>query len=164
MEGGGWFMVLDECCAEINHYNHMTMEELAKKGCRRLAGRDLAYAAGAALLVVVRLALYSGKLYQLEEGLPAGGGAANASGTGKDDPREKRRGDLFILIRQSSYYFLGAWICVVAGAGYLMLVDGRIHDYAANTMVAYGCAVGAVGNEVRIMLRARRQNKIWRKQ
>ena len=156
------------------------------------------YAAGAAVLlvVVVRLALYSVGLYRLEEGLPAGD-AGHA-----EETREKRRGDLFILIfvfegaavlvtwmvllniqrtywmipcfafiagahffplarlfRQSSYYFLGAWICVVAGAGYLMLVDGRIHDYVANTLVAYGCAVGAVLNGVWIMMRSRRLSR-----
>jgi hypothetical protein len=60
------------------------------------------------------------------------------------------------IFRQPSYYILAVWICVVAGAGYLMLLDGRIPDYAANTLVGYGCAVGAVGNGVWIMLRARR--------
>jgi hypothetical protein len=209
-------MVLDECCAEINHYNLMTMKEVTKKDIEELRGgishmilfamawvligeyalhfRD--YAAGAAVLlvVVVRLALYSVKLYQLEERLPAG--------TPTADPREKRRGDLFILIfvfegaavlvtwmvllniqrtywmipcfafiagahffplarlfRQPSYYILGAWICVVAVAGYLMLFDSGIRDYAANTLVAYGCAVGAVVNGVWIMLRARRLSR-----
>jgi hypothetical protein len=63
------------------------------------------------------------------------------------------------LFRQPSYYILGAWICVVAVAGCLMLFDGGIRDYAANTLVAYGCAVGAVVNGVWIMLRARRLSR-----
>jgi hypothetical protein len=59
------------------------------------------------------------------------------------------------LIRQNSYYFLGAWICILAVAGYWLLSSGLVADHIANTLVAYGCAAGSAVDGVGIMLRTR---------
>jgi hypothetical protein len=59
------------------------------------------------------------------------------------------------LIRQNSYYFLGAWICILAVAGYLLLSSGLVAAHNANTLVAYGCAAGAAIDGIGIMMRTR---------
>jgi hypothetical protein len=59
------------------------------------------------------------------------------------------------VIRQNSYYFLGAWICILAVAGYLLLTSGIMAGHNANTLVAYGCAAGAAVDGVGIMMRTR---------
>lgn len=156
--------------------------------------RDYAAAAVVLLIVAVRMALYSVKLYRWEESLPAGSVAA--------DSAETKRGEAFILIfvlegaavlvtwmvllnnqrtywmipcfafiagvhffplarvlRQPSYYFLAAWICVVAAVGYVLLQNGSLSDSAANTLISYGCAVGATLAGMGIILQARRLSR-----
>lgn len=141
------------------------------------------------LVVVVRLALYSIKLYDLEEGL-------DRNMTAATDNKEIKRDRLYALIlvfegvailvtwilmlnfgrtswlipgfaliaglhffplagviRQNSYYLLGIWICILAVSGYLLISSGALEDYYANTLVAYGCAAGAVIDGMVIMRR-----------
>jgi hypothetical protein len=59
------------------------------------------------------------------------------------------------LIRQNSYYLLGAWICILAVAGYLLPSSGLAEGHIANTLVAYGCAAGAAVDGAGIMMRTR---------
>ena len=153
--------------------------------------RDYVLGAGLVLVVVVCLALYSTKLYNLEDSLR---NKVAAAGDTKEIKRDRSYALILVfegvavlvtwilvlnfhhknwliscfaliaglhffplarLIRQNSYYFLGAWICVIAVAGYLLLSSGKMADYQANTLVAYGCAVGAAVDGIGIMVRAR---------
>jgi hypothetical protein len=57
------------------------------------------------------------------------------------------------LIRLNSYYILGAWICLLAVAGYLLVHTGTVPAGAGNALVAYGCAAGALVDGVWIVLK-----------
>jgi hypothetical protein len=154
--------------------------------------RDYAVGAGLVLLVVIRLALYSIKLYDLEEDI-------------EDDlvfdlaKREIKQDRFYALIlifegvailvtwvlllnfghenwlicafaliaglhffplarviHLKSYYFLGIWLCILAIAGYTLISSGKMEDYLANTLVAYGCAAGSLVDGMVIMRRARK--------
>jgi hypothetical protein len=59
------------------------------------------------------------------------------------------------LIGLRSYYILGAWLCVLAVVGYLLLFSGKMTNYGANALVAYGCAAGAAVDGIGIMIRTR---------
>lgn len=48
------------------------------------------------------------------------------------------------VIRLRSYYALGAWICVMAITGYLLINTGAAKPETANAIIAYGCAAGAL--------------------
>ncbi|HVU99045.1 MAG TPA: hypothetical protein VHE34_27675 [Puia sp.] len=61
------------------------------------------------------------------------------------------------LIRQTSYYYLGVWISLLAVVCYWLFMSGRIDDRLANTVIAYGCAAGSVLDGIAIIFRARRQ-------
>jgi hypothetical protein len=61
------------------------------------------------------------------------------------------------LIRQPSYYFLGAWICLLAAACYWLFTSGRLDDRLANAAIAYGCAAGSVLDGILLAVRARRE-------
>jgi hypothetical protein len=50
------------------------------------------------------------------------------------------------VIRLNSYYLLGAWICMLAAAGYLLPAGGKVTVVTGNTLVAYGCAAGAIAD------------------
>jgi len=152
---------------------------------------DYVLGAGLVLVVVICLALYSIKLYNLEDSLRD---KVAAAGDTKEIKHDRSYALILVfegvavlvtwilvlnfhhknwliscfaliaglhffplarLIRQNSYYFLGAWICVIAVAGYLLLSSGKMADYQANTLVAYGCAVGAAVDGIGIMVRAR---------
>jgi len=63
------------------------------------------------------------------------------------------------VIRQNSYYWLGAWLCGLSTAGYLLLSSGKVSDYYVNWVVGYGCAIGAAVDGVWIMLKTRRDLK-----
>jgi hypothetical protein len=152
--------------------------------------RDYAIGAGLILIVVVGLALYSVKLYQLEDDLE--------DYADFEDRRVIKQDRLYALIfvfeavavlvtwslilklghdnwliccyaliaglhflplarviRQNSYYLLGVWICALSVAGYLLLSSGKMADYQVNTLVAYGCALGAAVDGLVIMLKTR---------
>jgi uncharacterized membrane protein len=153
--------------------------------------RDYILGAGLILVIVVRVALYSIKLYDLEDNL-------NADASDADELKQFKRDRFYLriivfegvailvtwtllhefghynwlissfaliaglhffplarLIRQNSYYFLGVWVCLLAFAGYLLIISGTMPDYYANTLVAYGCAAGAAVDSVGIMMRTR---------
>jgi len=59
------------------------------------------------------------------------------------------------LIRQSSYYYLGAWICLLAVACYWLFTSGRLDDRLANAAIAYGCAMGSIVDGLVISYHAR---------
>lgn len=148
------------------------------------------YAAGAAvtLIVVVVLAFYSIKLYDMEDTLQKEDGIV----------KEMRKDRLYALILVfegiavlvtwtillnrgydrwviaafagiaglhffplarviglRSYYALGAWICVVAAAGYLLMNNGVVKPEVANTLIAYGCAAGALVDGLLLMLKTK---------
>jgi hypothetical protein len=187
----------------------MTMKDLTKRDVEGLRGellhmilfsiawaligeyllnfRDYLLGAGLVLLVVVYLAQYSIKLYDLEDGIKDKVAATEGA---KEIKRDRSYGlilafegvailvtwilllnfhhqnwlipffaviaglhffPLARLIRQNSYYFLGAWICILAVAGYLLLSSGSVADQNANALVAYGCATGAVIDGIVIM-------------
>jgi len=192
----------------------MTMKDLTKKDVEGLRGelfhmilfsmawaligeyllnfRDYFLGAGLVLLVVVYLALYSIKFFNLEDGLRD----KVAAGRDAKEIKRDRSYELILvfegmailvtwilllklhhkswliscfaliaglhffplatLIRQNSYYLLGAWICILAVAGYLLLSAGLVADHIANTLVAYGCAAGAAIDGVGIMMRTRK--------
>jgi hypothetical protein len=154
--------------------------------------RDYALGAGLVLLVVVRLALYSIKLYDLEDEIQD----EIAVGRVKKEIRQDRFYALILVfegvailvtwvlllnfgyeswliysfaviaglhffplakvIHLNSYYLLGIWICILAVVGYILMSLGKIQDSYANTMVAYGCAIGAVADGFVIMRRMRK--------
>jgi hypothetical protein len=191
----------------------MTMKDLTKRDVEALRGelihmllfsvawavigeytinfRDYFLGGGLVLLVVVFLALYSIKLYDIEDTLRDKIASA-------EDAKESKRDSSYMLIfvfegaailvtwillrkfhhknwlisgfalvaglhffplarliRQNSYYFLGAWICILAVAGYLLLSSGVMEDLNVNTLVAYGCAAGAAIDGIGIMIRTR---------
>jgi hypothetical protein len=155
--------------------------------------RDYAFTAGIILLVVIRLALYSIKLYDLEEEIEDDVYTARA----KKEIRQDRFYALILVfegaailvtwvlmlnfgyeswlipgfaliaglhffplakvIHQNSYYFLGIWICLLAVAGYILISWGIMKDYNANTLLAYGCAAGAVVDGIVIMNKTRKE-------
>jgi hypothetical protein len=141
--------------------------------------RDYAIGAGLVLIVVVRLALYSIKLYDLEEEIQD---ASTIVWVKKEIKQDRFYALILILeglailvtwvlllnfgykswlisafaliaglhffplarvIHLNSYYLLGIWICILALAGYLLMSFGKLEDFYANAMVAYGCATGA---------------------
>lgn len=61
------------------------------------------------------------------------------------------------LIRQSSYYFLGVWICLLAAACYWLFTARGLDDRLANAAIAYGCAAGSVLDGLVITWRARQE-------
>jgi len=172
---------------------HMTLFSIAWAmiGEYILHFRDYFLGAGLVLIVVVYLALYSIKLFDLEDSL----GDKVAAAEGAKEIKRDHSYELILvfegvailvtwilllkfhhqnwliscfaliaglhffplarLIRQNSYYFLGAWICILAVAGYLLLSSGLVADHIANTLVAYGCAAGAAVDGLGIMLRTR---------
>jgi hypothetical protein len=162
------------------------------------------YALGAiiVLIMVVWLALYSIKLYELEDDLPED---ESIDLYALDPAKEKKRQWLFALIfifegiailitwsillkwhrdhwlipcfafiaglhffplarviRHHSYYILGIWICLVAAAGLMLLNRDIITFQIANTLIAYGCAVGAIVDGVAVMIRTQRLNRNYR--
>jgi hypothetical protein len=60
------------------------------------------------------------------------------------------------VIRLNSYYLLGAWICILAAVGYLLPIGGKVSTLAGNTLVAYGCAAGAIVDGIWIILSVRK--------
>ena len=60
------------------------------------------------------------------------------------------------VIRLTSYYFLGAWISLLAVFGYWLFNSGRLEDVYANLFIAYGCAAGAAIDAFTILFRMRR--------
>lgn len=62
------------------------------------------------------------------------------------------------VIRLNSYYLLGAWICVVAVAGYLLPAAGKVSAVAGNILIAYGCAAGAIADGMWIVLSGRKNS------
>ncbi|HLZ88855.1 MAG TPA: hypothetical protein VKQ52_16485 [Puia sp.] len=61
------------------------------------------------------------------------------------------------VIRLPSYYYLGAWICLLTVAGYLLFASGRLEDRDASALIAYGCAAGSVLDGIVIVFRVRRE-------
>jgi hypothetical protein len=153
--------------------------------------RDYFLGGGIILLVVVYLALYSIKLFNVEDSLRD---KVTPAGDAKEIKRDRSYMLIFVfegvaimltwilllkfhhknwlisgfaliaglhffplarVIRQNAYYFLGAWICILAIAGYLLLTSGIMAGHNANTLVAYGCAAGAAADGVGIMMRTR---------
>lgn len=153
--------------------------------------RDYFLGGGLVLLVVVYLALYAIKLFNVEDSLRD---KVAPAGDAKEIKQDRSYMLIFVfegvaimltwiwllkfhhqnwlisgfaliaglhffplarLIRQNSYYFLGAWICILAVAGYLLLTSGIMAGQNANTLVAYGCAAGAAADGVGIMMRTR---------
>jgi hypothetical protein len=50
------------------------------------------------------------------------------------------------VIRLNSYYLLAAWICILAVAGHLLPAGGKVTVLTGNTLIAYGCAAGAIAD------------------
>lgn len=48
------------------------------------------------------------------------------------------------VIRLSSYYLLGGWICILAAIGYLSPVSWQTSQATVDGLIAYGCAAGAI--------------------
>jgi hypothetical protein len=152
--------------------------------------RDYAIGAGLILATVVCLALYSIKLYQLEDDLP--------EGAAFEDRRLLKQDRLYALIfvfeamaifvtwvlilklghdnwliccyalfaglhflplarviHQRSYYFLGVWVLALSVSGFLLLSSGKVAEYLANALVAYGCAAGAAIGGIAITVKTR---------
>ena len=61
------------------------------------------------------------------------------------------------LIHQTSYYYLGVWICLLAATCYWLFTKGHLDDRSANAAIAYGCAAGAVLDGIAIAFRVRRE-------
>ena len=59
------------------------------------------------------------------------------------------------VIRLRSYYVLGTWICIVAAVGYWLMNNGAVKEELASTIIAYGCAAGALIDGLMIMIRSR---------
>jgi hypothetical protein len=60
------------------------------------------------------------------------------------------------VIGHNAYYFLGIWICLVAIGGFLLVYHHIISFQIVNTLVAYGCALGAVVDGFGVMIRTQR--------
>ncbi len=150
--------------------------------------QDYAIGMGLILAIAVGLAIYSIRLYSLEDGLQPGGPS-------KDDvqgmAREWKRDQLYALIvvieglaafltwtfllREGfatwqvaafaviaglhffplawvtgvkSYWTLGVWITALGVWGYYMYTSKGMDDRYANTIVCYGCALGASLNGI----------------
>ncbi|TDW96687.1 DUF7010 family protein [Dinghuibacter silviterrae] len=58
------------------------------------------------------------------------------------------------VIRLNSYYLLGAWICVLAVAVYVLEVTGYLPDEGGSALIAYGCAAGAIVDGAWIVARS----------
>jgi hypothetical protein len=58
---------------------------------------------------------------------------------------------LATVSRMKSYYLLGAWIIVLAVAGYLLFAWGRLSQAGSNALIGYGCAAGAIADAVSIV-------------
>lgn len=170
---------------------HMILFSMAWALIGEYALRFKDYAAGVAviLIVVVWLALFSIRLYDLEEDLPA----SPMPGEGGEVRRDRLYAIILVfegmavlvtwtlllnwgydnrlipcfagiaglhffplarVIRQRSYYFLGIWVCFLAVAGYFLLSSGKMSDYNANALVAYGCAAGSVIDGLIMMAKA----------
>jgi hypothetical protein len=56
-------------------------------------------------------------------------------------------------IRHNSYYILGIWVCVVAIAGFLALYHHIFTVEIVNTLVSYGCAIGAIVDGFGVVIR-----------
>ncbi len=159
--------------------------------------RDYAIAAGIILLLVIRLALNSIKLYDMEEDLEEEMEDDVYTAWARKEIRQDRFYALILVfegaavlvtwvlmlnfgyknwlipgfaviaglhffplarvIHQNSYYFLGIWICLLAIAGYMLISLGIMEDYTANTLIAYGCAAGAVVDGIVIMSKTRKE-------
>lgn len=154
--------------------------------------RDYALGAVITLIVVVALAFYSIKLYDLEDELSPGDGKAGEMRTDRLYSLIlvfegiavlvtwvillNRGYDRWVIaafaaiaglhffplarvIRLRSYYALGAWICIVAAVGYWLMNSGIVNQEAASTIIAYGCAAGALVDGLAIMARSRARLK-----
>jgi hypothetical protein len=64
------------------------------------------------------------------------------------------------VIQLNSYYLLGAWICILAAVGYLLPAGGKVTVVTGNTLVAYGCAAGAIADGVWIVASIRRNGGV----
>jgi hypothetical protein len=63
------------------------------------------------------------------------------------------------VIRHNAYYILGIWICLVAIGGFLLLYQGIISFQIANTLISYGCTVGAIVDGFGVMVRTQKNSK-----
>jgi hypothetical protein len=63
------------------------------------------------------------------------------------------------VIRLNSYYILGAWICLLAVGGYLLVSSGKLPEDIGNALISYGCAAGAVVDGVWMAVRNLRKFK-----
>lgn len=150
--------------------------------------RDYAIGAAITLIVVVALAFYSIKLYDMEDSLAQD----------ESEAKELRTDRLYSLIlifegiavlvtwvillnrgydrwviaafaaiaglhffplarviRLRSYYALGTWICLVAAVGYYLMNTGTVKEEIASTIIAYGCAAGALVDGLALMLKTK---------
>jgi hypothetical protein len=60
------------------------------------------------------------------------------------------------VIKHNSYYILGIWVCVVAVVGFLLLYHHIISFEITNTLIAYGCAAGAIVDGFGVVIRTHR--------
>jgi len=63
---------------------------------------------------------------------------------------------LAIVIKHNSYYILGIWVCMVAVGGLQLFYQHIISFQIANTLIAYGCAIGALVDGFAVMVRMQR--------
>jgi hypothetical protein len=162
--------------------------------------RDDALAAILVLVMVIWLAIYSIKLYELEDSLPE---ESRIHPSAIDKVRGNKRAWLFALvfflegvailatwmmllkwqreywlipcfaliaglhflplarvIGHHSYYILGIWICVIAVAGYMLLYHSIVDYQTANTLIAYGCAAGAIIDGMVVMIRTQKLKRL----
>ena len=158
--------------------------------------RDYSLGVGFTLLAAVCLALYSIKLYDMEDELEQGDELAEPALFATRKHRKSDRLYALILVFEGiavlvtwsillkrghdnwvipgfaavaglhffplarvvglrSYYLLGAWICALAVAGYVLVNTGRLEVQYVNALIAYGCTAGAVIDAVIITLRAK---------
>jgi uncharacterized protein DUF7010 len=52
------------------------------------------------------------------------------------------------IFKLKRYYLLGAWVCLLAAIGYLTPVAGQIPQASCNSLIAYGCAAGAISDGI----------------
>ena len=125
--------------------------------------RDYAVGAGVILVVVVWLALYSNKLYEIEDKLPPEGPVSERKGM--------RRDQLFAwILFLEGVAILVTWVLLlnwgysswmislcglVAAVGFWLIKTHHLIDHEANLLVAYGCAAGSAIDGIGVVVGTR---------